>query len=138
MTATELIAFQLDDVGNQLKKVLDGMEKHKNHKVCDKSMSPAETIEHLCECYQAFTTESQGGTHEWGSFFLSDKSWESLTSQFTSMRDRAVRLAKASEETRVLRAASAYMVAHDAYHVGQLASCRIDADEAWDPYSIYK
>lgn len=139
MTATELMVFELNDVGNQLNRVFEGMPASvQDHKVCEKGMTPKETLEHLCECYQAFLTESQGGSHEWGSFSIADKSWDSLMEQFTSMRERAVRIVKASEETRILRSAFSYMVAHDAYHVGQLSACRIDADASWDPYSIYK
>ena len=139
MTASELMAFELDQVGNQLNKVFEGIQEgHQDHKVCDKSMTPKETLEHLCECYQAFITESQGGTHDWGSFSIEDKSWENLWSQFTSTRERAVRTAKGSDETRVLRSAFSYMVAHDAYHVGQMAACRIDTDPSWDAYSIYQ
>jgi uncharacterized damage-inducible protein DinB len=138
MTGAELIAHQLDTTGHQLTRVFEGIkEEHQDYKACSKAMTPKETLEHLCECYQAFLTESQGGSYEWGSFSIADKSWENLLSQFNSLRGRAVQLAKGSQETRVLRSASAYMVLHDAYHVGQMASCRIETDADWDPYSIY-
>lgn len=135
MTIRDFQQHTMDDVGYQLDKVLEGMsDEHFDFKVCEAAMTPAEIIEHLCEAYQAIITETMGGTHEWGSFSIEDKSPANLKAQLKTMRARARQAALDSDNPKL---GHAYVTAHDAYHVGQLALIRLQTDSSWDPYSLY-
>ena len=139
MTGQELLAYQVDHMGYQLSKVFEGIkEEHLDHKACECMMSPRQAVEHLCEVYTAYTTEAAGGKHAWGSYSAGDKSWPDLWAECNRLRGQAVAAAKGAEGEKALTDAYAYIVAHDSYHVGQMATCRISSDPAWDPYSIYQ
>jgi hypothetical protein len=139
MTPKELIQYQMDDAGFQLSKVLEGLtEEQMDAKVCGSTMSPRETMAHLCDCYQAVITETAGGKHEWGSLQIADSSSDALTAFLWDMRKRAVEAVMASDDDKWLRGAYGYICAHDCYHVGQLATLRVERTPGWDPYSIYR
>jgi len=138
MTANELLNSQLQDATFQLEKVLEGVEeKDLDFKLASTSMSIRELVEHLCEVYTAVEVESKGETHSWGSFSIEDKSWANLTDQFKSLRSTALTIASGASDDNAILSASAFIVAHDFYHVGQLASIRMATDPTWDAYSIY-
>lgn len=135
MTIRDFQQHTIDDVGTQVTKVFEGLsEEHYDFKLCDAAFTPREIMEHLCECYQAMITESMGGTHEWGSFSLDDKSVANLHTQFATLRGRARQAALDADNPKL---GHAYIVAHDAYHVGQMALIRLQTDPTWDPLSIY-
>jgi len=138
MTANELLNKQLKDVSFQLEKVLSGVtEDALDFKIAPSAMTIRQLVEHLCEVYTALEAESRGASHSWGTFRVEDKSWSNLTTQFTSLRSKAIEIASAAEDDKALLSASAYIVAHDFYHVGQIATLRLATDSTWDPYSIY-
>ena len=101
-------------------------------------MTARETLEHLCEVYQATVTESKGEKHPWGTYSIEDKSWSNLSSTMDRMRAQAVSDVTASEDDAALKSAVQFIVLHDAYHVGQLSLIRLEAEPSWDPYSIYE
>jgi hypothetical protein len=137
MTGQELIAYQLADSGYQLEQVFNGIdETTADDKVAPHAMSPRETVAHLIECCHAFNTQAQGVTYDWGSFQVEDKSWSHLMDVFRTKREESLRLA-ASDEDRIHKLASAFLVLHETYHVGQMALLRLHKTEGWDPYSIY-
>lgn len=139
MTANDLLNKQLDDVSYQLDKVFEGVsEADLDFKVAPAAMSIREIAEHLCEVYTAVETESNGGSHSWGSFSIEDKSWSNLMEQFHALRANVLAIASNASDEKAVLNASAYLVAHDYYHVGQLASLRLATDSGWDAYSIYK
>ncbi|HZH99160.1 MAG TPA: hypothetical protein VEX38_09335 [Fimbriimonadaceae bacterium] len=138
MDVKELVSFGIDDVGRQLRQVLSGISPElQDARVCDKGMSPCEMVEHLCEAYKAVVAESQGLKHEWGSFKPEYSSWDGLMAAWADLRSQAREAALANLEAHPT-AAHSYIVAHDAYHVGQLALLRVQQDPDWNPYSIYQ
>ncbi|MFN8221317.1 MAG: hypothetical protein U0S12_14440 [Fimbriimonadales bacterium] len=135
MTIKDHLEHCIDDVGMQLGKVYEGLdEAHYDHRVCPQAMSPREILEHLCECYTAVITETSGGTHEWGSFSIEDKSAANLKAKLSELRGQAKRAALAASDPKI---GHAYIVSHDAYHVGQMALVRLNTDPNWNPYSLY-
>lgn len=138
MTAKELLNKQLEDVSFQIEKVLVGVkESDLDYKVAPTTMSIREIVEHLCEVYLAVEEESKGGSHEWGSFSIADKSWSNLTSEFSAGRAKAVGIVLAGDDDKSLLSGTGYIVAHDCYHLGQLVTLRLATDPSWDAYSIY-
>jgi hypothetical protein len=139
MTATELLNKQLDDVTYQLDKILEGVkESDIDFKIAPTVMSTREQVEHLCEVYTAVEEESRGVDHAWGTFSIEDKSWANLTSQFAALRAKALEIVSGAEDEKALIGASGFMIGHEYYHIGQLATLRIATDSAWNPYSIYR
>lgn len=129
----------MEDVGFQLEQVFKDIDPaQRAQTVHPAAMSPEETLAHLAEAYVAFTTEARGGKHEWGSLHLDASSWDELWAKFKALRNEAVEIASSSDDEKMLKHAWAYIVAHDAYHVGQIASFRVGLDTAWDPYSMYR
>ena len=138
MTARELLVKQIEDVSYQLAKVLEGLtEEQLDVKFTPSAMAIREQAEHLCEVYTAVDTVFQGKEHSWGSYTVEDKSWANLTSLLTSLRSKAIEWVTSSEEDKVLLRGAGFIVGHDNYHVGQIASVRIATDPSWDPFSIY-
>jgi uncharacterized damage-inducible protein DinB len=138
MTASELLLHQLDDTGHQLQGVFNGIdESTADAKLVDGAMTPRETAAHLIECCYAFLTEADGGSFDWGSFQIEDQSWSHLMDTFAAKRKEVVDRV-ANGDDRTLKLASAYVVLHETYHVGQMAQMRISKTADWDPYSIYK
>lgn len=137
MTAQDLLRSQIEDSGKQLTAVLAGLtEGQADFKAVPSAMTPRELLIHLCEAYQAAITELAGGKHEWGSYAPPSTDWLPLVDTFQGLRSEAARAAL-SEDDHGLKTGSAYIVAHDYYHVGQLCQARIALDPNWDPYSIY-
>jgi hypothetical protein len=139
MTANELLKYQLEDVSFQLEKIMEGVnESDVDFKIAPTAMSIREQVEHLCEVYTAVEEESRGVEHAWGEFNIEDKSWSNLTSMFSSLRSKAIEVVSGAEDEKTLIGASGFMVGHEYYHIGQLATLRIATDSGWDPYSIYR
>lgn len=139
MTANELLNKQLEDVTYQLGKILEDVkESDVDFKVSDGSMSMRELLEHLCEVYTAVEEESRGIEHNWGTFAIDDKSWSNLMAQYKTLRAKAIELVSGATDEKGLVSASGYIIGHDFYHIGQLATLRIATDPSWDPYSIYR
>jgi len=139
MTANELLIKQLEDVTFQLEKVLEGIDESTlDFKIAPTAMTIRDQVEHLCEVYTAVEEESRGLSHAWGEFSIDDKSWSNLTEQFKALRSKSLEIVSAAEDDKGLLSASAFMVGHEYYHIGQLASLRIATDSAWDPFSIYR
>lgn len=138
MTATELMTFEADSVGYQLDQVLNDLPQSlRETRLTPSSMSPDETLEHLCECYQAAIEEADGKSHDWGSFKLASAGWDERLATCRDLRGKALE-ALLHDDAQMLKACSSYITTHDVYHVGQLAALRISGDPSWDPYSIYK
>lgn len=139
MSGNELLTYSIDSVGYQLDKVLEGMPAQAHDKkLWPSAMSPRETLGHLAEAYQAFLAATRSEKYEWGSLQIEDGSWEGMIGVFKDLRSQASRAAADAPDDKAQREAIEYIVVHDAYHVGQLAACRIECEPSWDPYSIYK
>ena len=135
MTAKELLQHQIDDAGYQLAKVYEGIDASLDTKLTDQAMSPRELAKHLGECYTAVLKESRGEKHEWGTYSPTTNEWPALWNEVKNLRTKATEAAMNSENWETH--ASAFLPAHDYYHVGQLAALRLSKDSGWDPYSIY-
>lgn len=140
MTAKELLRYQLDDAQFQLEQVVAGLDgSHVDGKPVNTGMSMREMLVHLAEAYTATLKESKGEKHEWGTFELPHESWQDLVSQVFALRAQAVEVVLAGEdEEKALKNGHAFLVGHDFYHVGQLATIRIATDSSWNPYAIYR
>ena len=136
MTASELIKHQLADSGYQVNAVLaDLTEAEADQKNVGNAMSARETLVHLSECCVAFNESCEGIDHNWGTYGSSAPSLDALKAEFLALRDEA--MSRVSDDEKVLKAASAYLVLHETYHVGQLAHLRIHLNPEWNAYSIY-
>lgn len=138
MTCQDLASYLLDESGFQIAKVFENLpEDSWDLQLTPSSLSPRQTLEHLCEVYEAFLALSEGREHQWGSFTVEDRSVLGLKSLAAELRSRAVVKALATDNPDVIKAAVDYVAQHDAYHVGQIAALRIAHEPSWDPYSIY-
>lgn len=137
MTALELLRYQLDDGTFQLNACLAPLpEEHYDLKVTPEGMSAREMAVHLCECAEALLAHVEGRPFRWGEFRLDDTSKSGLLAAWQDARARAVTAALADD--RYAREAHAYLVAHDAYHVGQLCLIHLATNPGFNPYSIYR
>jgi uncharacterized damage-inducible protein DinB len=137
MTARELLAYQIDHVGNQLRKTFEGLDgDHRDHRILPQAMTPREILAHLCEVYHACIEEAEGRRYEWGSWKTEDNSWENVKKEFFRMRELAMGAVVRAGDG-FARKGYSFIVDHDAYHVGQMSLIRMSVDPAWDPYSLY-
>ena len=138
MTASELMAHESHNTRYQLAaSIQDLPERIVDAKLADSSMSPRETVAHLCESYEALSDQLEGREHEWGSFNPDGYTWEQLQAKMFELRDAAaVKVLSGGDDS--LKAGHDYIVAHDAYHVGQLCALRIAKQPDWVSYSIYR
>ena len=138
MLATELLSFQLDNVGNQLQKALDGItDSQCDHKVCSTAMTVRDMLEHLAECYHAMLEEAAGREHEWGNYSIGDKSLDNLMNVVFELREQACKAALTGDDAR-LKSGFSFIVEHDAYHLGQICLVRMETNPEWNPYSLYE
>lgn len=138
MTVAELVAYEVDNTGFQLRQTLAGFpEAAMDTKLCPTGMTAKDMVEHLCEAYEAVLAEVAGKQHEWGSYSIPDKSWANIMSTFEATRQKAGQ-AVTSDDEKLAKLAHDYMVAHDAYHVGQLVLMRLEAEPDWNFLAIYR
>ncbi len=137
METKDLLKYQMEAAGKQVDTVLDGLADDKWRTNASGGMSPSETVVHLTECYVATQTHVAGGTHEWGSYKASEETPSDLVSKMRSERSKAWSAVLGSDAEDAGETATQYLILHDAYHVGQLATLRMGVDPEWDAYSIY-
>ncbi|HWD41163.1 MAG TPA: hypothetical protein VG944_20105 [Fimbriimonas sp.] len=136
MTAKELLQSQMNDVGGQLQRAVEGVTSEQaSIKMHPEAMSVTEQLAHLSEVYQAVLTILAGGKHEWGSYVPPSTEIGALNESCFSLRKQAVEAVLAKEEN--LQTGSDFIVGHDNYHVGQLVTTRLGFDPAWNSYAIY-
>lgn len=138
MDTKDLIKYQIAASAKQVDKVLEGLADDKWGAKSGNGMSPGETVVHLTECYVAAQTHLSGGTHEWGSYTASEETPTELAAKMRSERSKAWEAILGANDEEAGKAATEYLVLHDAYHVGQLATLRMGVDPEWDAYSIYE
>jgi hypothetical protein len=132
------LKYQLDDSGYQLTKVLEGLDGDQwDAKEREGLMSPRDVVAHLTECYIAAGKSMAGQEHEWGTYIPGDDDPEGLLATMNAERAKACDAMVASGDEKAVKAATAYVILHDAYHVGQLAALRLKLSPDWDAYSIY-
>ena len=138
MTAQEFLRYQLDDLEFQLRACFEPMsEAQLDTSPAEKAYTPRQAIGHLCEAYEAFIARMNLTEWKWGSYSLPYDAKDQALVTLWETRNRAAEAACSSDMDEVHRMAHAYIIAHDAYHVGQLCLVLMQTNPDWDPYSIY-
>ena len=138
MNANELLHFQLSKVEFQLTKAFEGIQGEQWHRrSCAEAMTPHELAIHLSECYVASVAELQGGHYEWGSFVVENPEDSAILAKMFDLRKEAVSAILGADTDAARKLGADFLVQHDCYHIGQLATLRIQLGE-WNPYSIYE
>ncbi len=138
MNASDLLKYQMNDAGYQLGQVLkDVRDADLDFRISGDSMSMRQTVGHLSDAYLAMIASLEGRKYDWGSYVPPTDAGELLKACF-DLRDQAVNKILGAGTDEALQGGSQYIVAHDFYHVGQLAATRIASEPGWDAYSIYQ
>jgi len=138
MNAQDLLARQLATSRYQLAKAFEGLEGDDWHRrSAPEAMSPYEMAVHLSECYTAATKEFYGEHHEWGSFVVENDDPSTVFAKMLELRDQAAETLLVADDDKAHDLATDFVLLHDAYHIGQLATTRLQIGN-WDPYSLYK
>ncbi len=137
MTARELLLQQLAHAEGQLLQAIRGLDAEAAEtRVNPESRTIREQVVHLAEAAVATLVAFEGGTYEaWGTWVPEDRSWEGTKRAWHEIRAGAI--AKLPEDDAGLLAAHGFLLAHDYYHVGQIAAARRVAHPEWDTYSLY-
>lgn len=139
MEASAVVLAQLEEVGGQLERCVEGLSAQNwSYSVNPHAMTAAQMFRHLSECCVAFQKSLSGDEHQWGSYTVDSDDPEEIMKIWKEERKKAVDgLAAADATPEMLMNASHYLVMHDAYHVGQLVTLRLTINPQWDSYSIY-
>ena len=139
MTGSELTRHLIDVCAFQVEKVFEGItEDNADLRVNEHCMSPRQTLVHLGECMEALLASMRGEQHSWGTFKPEDTSVEGLLKGFREARSIVrEKVAAAGDDSETLKHTGDFIVLHDPYHVGQMASFRLTHTPGWDFYSIY-
>jgi hypothetical protein len=130
--------LMMDESGFQFKACLNGVsEQDFVAKPLEEMMSIREILEHHTECCIAVQKDFNGQKFKWGTFKFPEGSVEELVMLYEVERARAVALAIDNFDIKP-NYAKDYIIAHEFYHVGQLAAIRIALKNGWEPYSIYR
>lgn len=131
----ELLAELADESGFQLKKTFEGLSGEDSaKKPVPAMMSARETVAHLTEVYHAATMRARGVEYRWGTYIV-EGDWETILRGFEDMRSSAIEVLTQGGHSELLKD---FVIAHDFYHVGQMATFRLSLDPKWDAYSIYR
>jgi hypothetical protein len=137
VTTVELLKAQIDASGGQLTRALNGVDpSHKDFRLHAGGYSFAEQVAHLSEAYTAVLAAAEGKEHEWGSFKPASEEWTALVSEALSLREKAAATVLEDDDTKLMMGAD-YIVSHDLYHVGQLATMRLQVYPDWNCYELY-
>jgi len=129
---------QVDIAEFQLRKCLDGITGDQwHHRSAPEAMSAYEMAVHLSECYVAAIKEHRKETHEWGTFVVDVPEPDAVVAKMYDLRKEAADALLQSEDDEALIHAGDFLVLHDAYHVGQLATLRLQLGD-WNPYALYE
>lgn len=138
MSAKELLKIALDDAGYQVEQVFAGLKPEQWDLKIESAMSPRETAEHLAHVYEACRVSATGGTWDWAAPWSTGATTiDELLEKMRQGRATAVETVLSSDDLKVHTLGIAFIVSHDAYHVGQLVTFRMAQNDGWNPYSIY-
>ncbi|MFN8140693.1 MAG: hypothetical protein U0R49_12935 [Fimbriimonadales bacterium] len=137
MTAKQTLLSQFDTMTKQLNAVIAGFPEAEARKTREgMSMSPLQMVEHLCDCIQAYKAPDRR-TYFWGSYKLADDTVTGALTALNTERTAVRAFIEGTSDEKLLEESFDYLMSHDAYHVGQLAACRMASDPAWDSMSLY-
>ncbi len=138
MTASELMQAQIDMLTAQVEACYAGLGKNDfDREILPQMMRPSRMLDHLAECVHAFLAKKDGADYDqWGVTGLTGTLEERMAT-YRELREQAKAGIAGREDEKALIAASDFLTAHDAYHVGQLVTMRLTIDPEWNAYSIY-
>jgi hypothetical protein len=137
MSIVDFLKGQIEGSGSQLTNVLNGIAaEHKDFRLHDGGFSFAEQVTHLAEAYRAVLAAGDGKEYEWGSFVPASDEWSDLVAEAMALRTEATAVVLVDDETK-LQLGSDYIVFHDLYHVGQMATMRLQVQADWNYMEIY-
>jgi hypothetical protein len=137
MTAIELLKYQIDGTGGQVSRVVSGLDdSSRDFRLHAGGMSVCEQVTHLGEAYRAVLAASKGDEYEWGSYKPTAETLSDLVGEVMELRKQAVETVLVDDDEKLKRG-SDFIVSHDLYHVGQLATLRLNLHPHWNSYEIY-
>jgi uncharacterized damage-inducible protein DinB len=126
-----ILQRQCDYVGAQVRAAVREMRAGTwDARLAEGGMTVRETMIHLCDVYRYVSEKARGGEPRWGTY-RGDGSLD----DFDKLRSVAIEACLASEDPYELL--TDYIIAHDAYHVGQLCFIRRAREPDWDAYAVY-
>ncbi len=138
MTPYTLVLASVETAGKTLQKILiDFPSDMANEKAHESMFTTHEAVNHLTECYFAFEAHLKGEEHQWGSFVSTATTFSDAVSELIQKRDHATKLLTQESDEATLTSALDYLVSHDWYHIGQLATNRQVFVPGWNSYALY-
>lgn len=135
MTAVELIQQQLATNERMLAVVLaDLPDEALGWRLSETRLSIRETMVHLAETVLATRAHREGHSYRWGTHESSATTAEELLAEWKAGRDPMLTELTAGEDLETI---SNYFVLHEAYHIGQLAATREEAQAGWSSFALY-
>ena len=137
MTAREFLLKQLSDSEKQLSVAIKGLDAEMAEaRPYPDGMTIREQLHHLAETTVATIAAYEGREHEWGTWDPENRSWEGVKEAWRTGRQAAIASLPDTEEG--LWEAHAYLLAHDYYHVGQIAAARRTVQPGWTSFELYE
>ena len=138
MTPDSIVRTAVANAGKTLHKILiDFPLDSVNEKAHASMFTTYEAVSHITECYVAFAAHAKGEEHQWGSFSSEATSYAEDIEELFRTRDAVTALITVDSKEDALASALDYLVAHDWYHIGQLATNRQAFETTWNSFSLY-
>lgn len=130
----------LDTSGFQVSQVFAGLKDEDwQRRLLPDTMSPQEVILHLTECCKAalHRVTQESDFDGWGKTVMSGSTPEKWIEEFNACRAQAISAGLEEDSERNQEILMDLLSLHEAYHVGQLCTLRLQIDPSWNYYSIY-
>lgn len=138
MTGKEFAETLLEESDYQFMACINGLtEDQFTSKPVDHIMSARECLEHMTECCIAAMAHAKGDKHDWGTYKFPEGTMAELVELFKGERAKAAACALENFEEKSFLAKD-FLIAHEFYHIGQMAAVRLALDPEWNMYSIYR
>ena len=138
MTPQSIVLDSASDTRKILKLVLTDLpDDAVTQKAHPSMLSISDAVSHLTECYLAYAAHVNGLQHEWGSYESPFESFSEAVDGMLAQRDAVTNLIPAEADEETLKTAMGYLVNHDWYHIGQIATNRQVFEPGWSSFSIY-
>lgn len=136
MTARELLLKAIENADFQISAAVAGLDSQAAEtRTNPESMTIRQQVAHTAEAAVAVLAGFEGREHPWGEWDPEDRSWSGIKK--ARQDARAAAITALPEDDASLWQAYSLLVAHDYYHVGQIAAARSVVHPEWDTYSLY-